>query len=115
LEHVLTRVEQAEDDIHIWQAAFLALKEHGADLLAMAGRPAARGHAEELLHLAQIAVSERVRRQYRRSVANQRWITDRMDLLNARLLDALDEAQIFAILAEHLPQMGIQQIAVAFF
>jgi signal transduction histidine kinase/DNA-binding response OmpR family regulator len=68
-----------------------------------------------MLRLTQILVAERVRRQYRRYVANQRWITDRMDLLNARLLAALDEAQIFEILAEHLPQMGIQYIEVVFF
>jgi signal transduction histidine kinase len=38
-----------------------------------------------------------------------------MDLLNARLLAALDEAQIFEILAEHLPQLGIQHVDVVFF
>jgi signal transduction histidine kinase/DNA-binding response OmpR family regulator len=38
-----------------------------------------------------------------------------MDLLNARLLAALDEAQIFEMLAEHLPQMGIQRIEVLLF
>jgi signal transduction histidine kinase/DNA-binding LacI/PurR family transcriptional regulator/AraC-like DNA-binding protein len=115
LEHVLAQVETAEDDSHVWQVAFSTLQEGGQALLEAAGRPAARPRIEEMLRLAQIAVSERVRRQHRRYVANQRWITDRMDLLNARLLAALDEAQIFDILAEHLPQMGIQHIEVAFF
>ena len=104
-----------DDDVQVWQAAFLTLKDGAAALLKTIDRPAAHRHVEEMLRLAQIAVSEHVRRQYRRHVANQRWITDRMDLLNARLLAALDEAQIFEILAEHLPQMGIQQIEVVFF
>jgi signal transduction histidine kinase/DNA-binding LacI/PurR family transcriptional regulator/DNA-binding response OmpR family regulator len=115
LEQALTHVEQAEDDLHIWQAAFLTLKDGVAALLEAIGQPAAGVHAEQMLRLAQIAVSERMRRQYRQYVANQRWITDRMDLLNARLLAALDEAQIFEILAEHLPHLGIQQINVIFF
>jgi signal transduction histidine kinase/AraC-like DNA-binding protein len=115
LEQILARVEMAGNDVHVWQAAFLALKEGAEALIEPIGRPAARRQAEEMLRLAQIVVSERVRRQYRRYVANQRWITDRMDLLNARLLAALDEAQIFEILAEHLPQMGIQHIEVVFF
>ncbi len=115
LEQILAHVEMAEDDVHVWQAAYLALKEGAEALLETVGRPVAHRQVEEMLRLAQIAVSERVRRQYRRYVANQRWITDRMDLLNARLLAALDEAQIFEILAEHLPQMGIQHIEVVFF
>ncbi|MDQ2998723.1 MAG: AraC family transcriptional regulator, partial [Chloroflexota bacterium] len=115
LEQALTHVELAEDDLHVWQAAFLTLKDGAAALLETIGQPAAHRHVEQMLRLAQIAVGERVRRQYRHHVANQRWITDRMDLLNARLLAALDEAQIFEILAEHLPHMGIEQIDVVFF
>ena len=115
LEHILAHVELAEDDVHVWQAAFLTLEEGAEALLETVDQPVARRHVEEMLRLAQIVVGERVRRQYRRYVANQRWITDRMDLLNARLLAVLDEAQIFEILAEHLPQMGIQHIDVAFF
>jgi signal transduction histidine kinase/DNA-binding LacI/PurR family transcriptional regulator/AraC-like DNA-binding protein len=115
LEQALEQVALAKDDIQVWQAAFVTLQEGAVALLETIGQPAARRHVEEMLRLAQTAVGECVRRQYRRHVANQRWITDRMDLLNARLLTALDEAQIFEILAEHLPQMGIQQIAVAFF
>ena len=33
----------------------------------------------------------------------------------ARLLTALDEAQVYEILASYLPQVGIQQVGVAFF
>jgi signal transduction histidine kinase/DNA-binding LacI/PurR family transcriptional regulator/AraC-like DNA-binding protein len=115
LERIFARVEMADDDVHVWQAALLALKEGTEALLEPIDQPAAYRRAEEMLRLAQIAVNERMRRQYRRYVANQRWITDRMDLLNARLLAALDEAQIFEILAEHLPKMGIQHIEVVFF
>lgn len=110
LEAVLDAVALADDDIHVWQAALLTLN-HGAVAL----QAATEQRIGERLRLAQIVVSERVRRQYRRYVANQRWIIDRMDLLNARLLTALDEAQIFAILAEHLPQMGIERMEVVFF
>jgi signal transduction histidine kinase/DNA-binding LacI/PurR family transcriptional regulator/AraC-like DNA-binding protein len=115
LEFVLTQVETAEDDIHVWLAALSVLKEGAEALLGTLGRPAARGQVEQMLRLAQIAVSERVRRQHRRYVADQRWITDRIDLLNARLLAALDEAQIFEVLAEHLPQLGVQHIEIVFF
>jgi DNA-binding LacI/PurR family transcriptional regulator len=76
LEQILARVELAEDDVHVWQAAFLTLEEGAEALLETLDRPAARPQIEAMLRLAQIAVSERVRRQYRRYVVNQRWITE---------------------------------------
>jgi signal transduction histidine kinase/DNA-binding LacI/PurR family transcriptional regulator/DNA-binding response OmpR family regulator len=115
LDQALARIEGVDDDVHVWHAAFVTLKAGAGALLETVPLPAAHRQAEELLSLAQVVVGERARRQHRRYVANQRWITDRLDLLNARLLAALDEAQIFEILAEHLPQMGVQHIEVVFF
>jgi signal transduction histidine kinase/DNA-binding LacI/PurR family transcriptional regulator/DNA-binding response OmpR family regulator len=115
LEQVLQRVETVEDDAHVWQAAVSALEGGIASLLEAGRWPTTRQQAADMLRQARIAISESVRRQYRRYVAGQRWAADRMGLLADRLLTALDETQIFEILAEHLPQMGIQHAGVAFF
>ena len=46
---------------------------------------------------------------------DQRWTFDRVGLLTARLLTALDETQVYDVLARHLPEMGVHFAAVASF
>ncbi len=46
-------------------------------------------------------------------LVNQRWMLNHLGTLTARLLAALDEAQIYAVLAEHLPAMGIHSAWIA--
>jgi len=50
-----------------------------------------------------------------RKTRQKRAVEDRLGLLTERLLTALDEAQIFQVLAEELPEVGIQHAAVVFF
>ena len=52
-------------------------------------------------------------RQHRQYVVDQRWTFDRVGLLTARLLTALDETQVYDVLARHLPEMGVHFAAVA--
>jgi len=127
LERTLRRVEEVEDDAHAWQTAVSALRGELPALLETWRQPTAHQQArntlhqvriaigEDILHRARIAISEVMQHQYKQYVFDQRQTTDRVALLTACLLAALDETQIFKTLAEHLPEMGIGHVGVAFF
>jgi len=115
LEDILRRTEQAGDDAHAWQSALSALRSELPTFLEAQGVPALRPQADELLHQARIAVSAMMQHQYRRYAFDQRAMAERVSLLTARLLTALDETHVFQILAEHLPEVGIRCAGVAFF
>jgi len=116
LEELLRRVESVEDDAHAWQAVISALEAGAGALTGTVSEPAASpGLAEEMLRQARINISESVRRQYRQHMVGQRWFSDQGVLLAGRLLVAMNEAEIFKALAEHLPGVGIQQAHVLFF
>jgi signal transduction histidine kinase/AraC-like DNA-binding protein len=110
LDAVLRQVAASGDDVHVWQAALSGLDD------ACDGLPAsARSRAQELLHQARITISASVQRQFRRHVVDQRWMLNRLGTLTARLLAALDETQVYEVLAQHLPAMGIHTTWIALF
>ena len=112
----LLRETAAEgDDTHVWQAAVALLGGELPALFATWGQPATRDLARELLDRARIAISAATLRQHQQFVVDQSWTDGRIGLLTARLLTALDEAQVYQILAQHLPEMGIRTAAVALF
>jgi signal transduction histidine kinase/DNA-binding LacI/PurR family transcriptional regulator/AraC-like DNA-binding protein/response regulator of citrate/malate metabolism len=114
LQAILDSTGVSEDEIHIWQVAISVLK---GSMPALSKRIKGRidsGYADKLLHQARILVSENVQRQHWRTAARYRWESDQVGLLTSRLLRALDEEQIFAVLGEHLPHLGIQKLGIAF-
>jgi len=115
LEDILRRTEEAGDDAHAWQSALSALRNELPAFLEAQQVSPMRPQADELLHQARITVSAWMQHQYRRYVFDQTTMADRVSLLTARLLTALDETHILQILAEHLPEVGIPCAGVAFF
>ncbi len=113
LGEILEETEKAEEEVHCWQAAISTLAGilPGLQAIWPVGNPQAMDLALQQAH---ILVSEGVQRQYRRTIAGHRWETDQLGLLTTRLLRALDREQIFSVLEEHLPHLGIQRIGIAF-
>jgi signal transduction histidine kinase len=103
LETIVHRVAASGDDLHAWQAALSSLRAGLDELPATA-----RGLAAELLDQARLTISASIQRQFHRHVVDQRWVLNRLGTLTARLLAALDEAQIYQVLATHLPPMGVE-------
>ena len=56
-----------------------------------------------------------MQQQFRQHVVDQRWTLNRLGTLTARLLAALDETQVYEVLAQHLPAMGIHTAWLALF
>ncbi len=104
LDEVLAQTTAVDDDAHIWQDALSILEQR-------AGTEAGRA----LITPARIAISERMQQQHYHYIIRQRWVNSRLSLLTASLLTALDEEQIYAILAQHLPVMNIRMARIALF
>lgn len=115
LQETLRFTEELAEDVHIWQAAISVLNGSLALLREKWPDMVDEQFGDILLHQARILVSESAQRQYRRTVAGRRWESDQLSLLTTRLLRALDKEQIFSVLGEHLPHLGVQRLGIAFF
>src|SRR5689334_13354013 len=70
---------------------------------------------EAMLDGARLMISESMQRQHQRHELERRYITEQVAMMTSRLLSVLDEAPIYEILADHLPEVRIRHMAVAFF
>ena len=112
----LLRETAAEgDDTHVWQAAISLLGSETAGAVCHLGQPATRDLAGTVGSGTRRDLSAATLRQRQQFVVDQSWTDGRIGLLTARLLTALDETQVYQILAQHLPEMGIRTAAVALF
>lgn len=122
LLHLLMRTADDGDDAQIWQPAISLLR--GA--LPQIKQTFPDGETEEvdeaneafavaMLDDARKLISQTMWRQHRRYVVDERWTMDRIGLLTANLLTALDETQVFRMIAQHLPAMDIQNAWLAEF
>ena len=114
LDHALKRVIAVHNDAHPWQAAITVLRK-ALPQIAVSWSDSAAAFADALLDEARIAISAATHIQHRDYVHTQRQTDNRVSMLTARLLKALDEAQIYGILARHLPEMDLHTVWVAFF
>jgi signal transduction histidine kinase/DNA-binding response OmpR family regulator/ABC-type sugar transport system substrate-binding protein len=115
LEAVLRQVAASGDDAHVWQAALSSLSAALERLSRAWSRPAALDTARGLLDWARVKISASAQRQHHQNVVDQRWMLNRLGVLTARLLAALDQTQIYDVLTQHLPRMGVRVTWVALF
>jgi AraC-like DNA-binding protein/nitrogen-specific signal transduction histidine kinase len=115
LAETIARIEEIGDDISAWDGALSTLESSLGLIREMLSWPADDHLPEKVVREAQTIINQSKQRQFRRSIIHQKWITDQVGQLNARLLTAPDEAQVYKILADYLPHVGIQNIGVAFF
>lgn len=107
LEQILQTTLSARDDANIWQEAL--------SLLAGQNWSGYETSLSAVLDQARLSVSAAMQRQHRQYELQERSLSSHLSLLTARLLTALDEKQIFSILAQTLPEMGIDLAFVALF
>ncbi|HEX2978730.1 MAG TPA: substrate-binding domain-containing protein [Anaerolineaceae bacterium] len=113
LEGVLQHTTGDEDDAYIWQEAVTLI---AMDYKQQSGiSPAAVHLAEEILDEAHLVITAHMQRQHRQYVSSLGWTSNRLSLLTAGLLTALDESQIYAVLKQHLPMMAIDSARIALY
>lgn len=111
LDDVLQRTTVGDDDAHIWQDAVSLLAKEWESASELPSTTLAHQFLDE----ARATISAHMRQQHRQYVVDERWTSSRLSLLTARLLTALDEAQIYQILATHLPDMSIHTAMLGLF
>ncbi len=112
----LDRIRQSTccgDDTYIWHSALSILHSEFPNLLTIWPNPAAGELAHDFLDHARVLLAADMRRQHGLYIAEQEAITNSVGSLAAQMLTALDERQVFQILARHLPGMGIRTAWVA--
>lgn len=109
----LQRTLAGEDDAHIWQDAISILDQ--AIVEGLTYGPSSVALAHTLLDDARVMISTQMQRQHQQYMAAERWTYSRLSLLTALLLTALDESQIYDILARHLLDMEINLAMLGIF
>lgn len=115
LDTILGQVERTNDDIYAWQAAISVLRDQLGWLLTPELAITSRQTAEQIIDHARVSISERLRRQHTRYLVHESERLDRIGAMTMRLLTALEPQQILAILADHLPSIGIRHAHIARF
>ncbi len=115
LDHLLQEMETTHEDAYAWQAAISVLRDHLGTQEAQRWLRSSRQLAENLIDHARVRISERLRRLHTRFRVTQAELTDRLGTMTTRLLTALEPQQILDILADHLPEIGIQHAHIALF
>jgi DNA-binding LacI/PurR family transcriptional regulator len=113
LDWLLSQTSEEGDEIDLWQHAVSILAGSLPDVVFPSPEPSTLERRYELLDYARVAISAASARRHRKYVVDQHWTLDRIGLLTAQLLSALDETEVYDALAEHLPLMGITLAAVA--
>jgi signal transduction histidine kinase/DNA-binding LacI/PurR family transcriptional regulator/CheY-like chemotaxis protein len=113
LTEILQHTAAAHDDAHIWQDAISALE--WVYNRANSGDASDAARFQEIISAARLAISSQMRLQHRQFAVSQRLTATRLSLLTDQLLNALDEDQIYDILARHLPAMNIRTAMLAMF
>lgn len=115
IEDLLVQTELANEDVHIWQVVISSLRLGVPLLIKLAHQSTAHQFALDILDQARNAISERMRRQHGRYIIDQKWMTNRVGHLTTRLLMTSNKSQIFEVLADDLPAMGINHTSLSFF
>lgn len=115
LRDALLRVEAVDDDPHAWQSVISAMRSALPVLMDVIGAAPSNEPVEDWLHQARVVISESVDRRNQRHRFSEDRVSDNAALLTARLLAALDEAQIVHVLDELLPSVGVAHARVVLF
>ncbi len=111
LDDTLRRTTVGGDDPHIWQAALSLLEKWSGE---PSGTNLSLGSiSKNMISDGRLKISLQVQRYHSQYVIDERWKASQLSLLTARLLNALDENQIFDILAKYLPAMDINTAILA--
>ncbi len=115
VQEVLHQVVPLQDDLQIWHAALSVLRD-SLPILPDPGSPRpVQQHAEDLLHWASVAIGQTAWGQHARHRVGQAQMAERIGEMTAQFFAALDTDDIYDVLAQSLPEIGIQHVAVALY
>ncbi len=107
-------LEARREDAYPWHAAFSILSRALPSLLPLLNgvRP---DFASMLIDHARIVLAQLMQRQATNALLHHSEMSNRLGLMTSQLLSAVDNADSADILAQHLPQLGIERALVAIY
>jgi diguanylate cyclase (GGDEF)-like protein len=111
LMEILQRVESGGDRAQRWHAALTCLRRAVRSRVGAGSLEA----AEDLLHMARVALSESADRQDARRRSHLSRQAEGVSALTVPLQSARDEGEILALLAEHAPPLGVTPVCLALY
>lgn len=115
MQRILQHVSLRGDDLHVWQIAISILRESLPVLVSSWLVTMAVGQVEAMLDEARVAIGEVVRVQHARHLIRQTAVAEQVGQMTVRFQAARDEAEVYRVLAESLPGIGIGSAVVAFY
>jgi signal transduction histidine kinase/DNA-binding LacI/PurR family transcriptional regulator/AraC-like DNA-binding protein/DNA-binding LytR/AlgR family response regulator len=111
LRHIMSR----EEDLCTWQAAISSLRASLPFICRRLSPLLTPKQVEELLDQARLAIGEALHEQYTRHLIRQARVAEYVGRMTARFFAAQDEAALFDVLSQSLPETGIRHVTVAFY
>ncbi|MEJ2653611.1 MAG: substrate-binding domain-containing protein [Gammaproteobacteria bacterium] len=102
------------EDAHAWHAALSTLRRGLPHLVSLV-RGANLVFADTMIDRARLEIAEQVQRQTTDALLRHMDMANRLGLMTSQLLAAFDASESASILAQHLPQLGIQHALVALY
>jgi signal transduction histidine kinase/CheY-like chemotaxis protein/ABC-type sugar transport system substrate-binding protein len=114
-QQILTRASAQENDLFIWHEVISILRAWLPSLMEKTATILTRQQADNMFDQARVAISEISRGQAARQSLRQARIADLMGQMTSNFFTAQNENEIFAELAQRLPQIGIAHASVAYY
>jgi signal transduction histidine kinase/DNA-binding LacI/PurR family transcriptional regulator/CheY-like chemotaxis protein len=115
IKQILERVSARGDDLFGWQTAVTILRDHLPLIRRVITMPFPDPQEEEMLHQVRVAISDAARGRSTRSLLHQAREADQVGLMTSKFFAAHDECEIFDVLSEDLPAVGIQGATVGYY
>ena len=114
IRQALAWAEESGEDAHIWQAATAVIYQY-LDALLKPAPSVDPAFAASLLDRVRLEVSDQIQRQTTHAMLAHMNMTSQLGSMTAELLTAMNVPESSAILARHLPELGIQNALVALY
>ena len=115
IKQILERVSGRGDDLFAWQAAVTVLRERLPLIRQVIPTNLSDRQEEDMLHQVRVAISDAARGRTTRSLLSQAQQADQVGLMTSKFFAAHDEREIFEVLSQDLPAIGIQGATVAYY
>ncbi len=115
IKQILERVSARGDDLFAWQAAVTILRDQLPLIRQVVSTHLSASQEEDMLHQVRVAISEAARGGSSRSLLHQASESDQVGLMTSKFFAAKDEREIFDMLAQNLPTLGIKGAAVGYY
>ncbi len=114
IKRVLAWTDERGEDPHLWQAGIAVLYQKVNTVLHLV--PAANADfTASLIDRVHLEIGDQIQRRTTRSMIAHMEMMSQLGLMTAELLTAMQFSDSAAILARHLPQVGIRSLLVALY